>query len=89
MLLLYVTALIVVNLYKRSHRFPVFASFRVPENKQQQRKSTLREQWRPKIEEEEEQQPIDNDRQTMTVINEANCCLIDKTNLEVHILISF
>jgi hemolysin activation/secretion protein len=84
--------LIVVNLYKRSRRFPVFASFRVPENKQQLRKSTLREQRRQKIEEEEEeeqQQTIDNDRQAMAVINEANCCLIDRTNLEVHILISF
>ncbi len=76
-------ALIVVNLYKRSRRFPVFASFRVPENKQQLRKSPLRE------EEEKQQQTIDNDRQAMAVINEANCCLIDRTNLEVHILISF
>jgi growth hormone secretagogue receptor len=81
-------ALIVVNLYKRSHRFPVFASFRVPENKQKQRKSILREQYRQRTEEEEEQQQqIDNDIQTMTVINETNCCLLDKRDLEVNILV--
>jgi hypothetical protein len=88
-------ALIVVNLYKRSHRFPVFASFRVPQNKQEQRKSTLREQYRPKTDEEQQQQhvqQIDNNIQIMTVVNEANCCLLNKTDSEVKFydyLISF
>lgn len=76
-------ALIVVNLYKRSHRFPVFASFRVPQNKQQ-RKSTLREQYRPKTDEEQQHvQNIDNNIQTMTVPNEGNCCLLNKIDSEV------
>jgi len=82
-------ALIVVNLYKRSHRFPVFASFRVPENKQEQRRSTLREQYQQKTDEEQRQQQqqhvqqIDNNIQIMTVVNEANCCLLNKTDSEV------
>jgi len=85
-------ALIVVNLYKRSRRFPVFASFRVPQYKQQQRKSTLIEQYRQKTDEEQQQQqqqhqqhvqPIDNSIQTMTAANEANCCLSNRTDSEV------
>lgn len=83
-------ALIVLNLYKRSHRFPVFASFRVPENKQKQqaRRMTLIEQYRRKTIEEQRQhaQQIGNDLQTMTVVNEANCCLLDKINVEVNSL---
>lgn len=87
-------ALIVLNLYKRSHRFPVFASFRVPENKQKQllppstRRVTLIEQYRRKSHEEQRQriQQISNDLQTMTVVNEGNCCLLDKISAEVKFL---
>ena len=81
-------ALIVINLYKRSHRFPVFASFRVPQNKQQQRKNTLREQYRQKANEEQQQhvQQIDNNGQTMTAVNEDNCSVLNKTDGEVKII---
>jgi hypothetical protein len=85
-------ALIVVNLYKRSHRFPVFASFQVSQNKQQHRNNSSREQYRQKIEEEGQQQQqlqhpqqIDNTIQTMTVITEANCCLSNKIDFEVKL----
>ncbi|UJR13804.1 hypothetical protein I4U23_000814 [Adineta vaga] len=88
--------LIVVNLYKRSHRFAGFVSFRVPQNKQQQqqhRANSLREQYRQKIETEDMQQQqqqqlhqrtqqINNDVQTTTVVNGANCYLINKIDLE-------
>ncbi|CAF2128763.1 unnamed protein product [Rotaria magnacalcarata] len=81
--------LIVVNLYKRSHRFPAFASFRVPQHKQQkqQRPSIFREEYHQKIEEqEEEQQPhtqqIDSDAHIIAAVNEANCCLLNKTESE-------
>lgn len=80
-------ALIVLNLYKRSHRFPVFASFRVPQSKQQQRRSILIEQYRQRADEEEQQQHVqqlDNDVQTMTVLNEGNCCLSDRIDVEVN-----
>jgi hypothetical protein len=47
----------------------------------------LREQYRRKANEEHEQQhhiqQIDSDVQTMTVANTANCCLLNKTDLEV------
>ncbi|CAF3991206.1 unnamed protein product, partial [Rotaria sp. Silwood2] len=81
-------ALIVVNLYRRSHRFPVFASFRVPQCKQQQqRTSILREDYHQKtVDKEEEQQqhvqPIDNDVQIVTAVNEANCFLLHKIDSE-------
>ncbi|CAF1068475.1 unnamed protein product [Rotaria sordida] len=82
-------ALIVINLYKRSHRFPVFASFRVPQYKQQlqQRTSILREDYHEKTvdkEEEEQQhvQQIDNDVQIMTAVNESNCYLSNKIDSE-------
>jgi hypothetical protein len=81
-------ALIVVNLYKRSHRFPAFASFRVPQNKRQQRKNTLREQSRRKIQEQQQQQRqlrIDNDAQTVTAANENNNCLLNRVDLQVDI----
>ncbi|CAF0755738.1 unnamed protein product [Adineta ricciae] len=54
--------LIVVNLYKRSHRFPGFVSFRVLQHRQppppskRHRSSSLREQCRQKIEIEDVQQ---------------------------------
>jgi hypothetical protein len=79
--------LIVINLYKRSHRFPAFASFPVPENKQEQRKAILKEQYQPKI--DEKQQQHDNDVQAMTVVNEANCCLLNKTDVEVKLLYKY
>ncbi|CAF3507224.1 unnamed protein product [Rotaria sp. Silwood1] len=81
-------ALIVVNLYKRSHRFPAFASFRVAQYKQQQqRTSILPEDYHQKTvgkEEEQQQhvQQIDSDVQIMTAVNEANCCLLDKIDSE-------
>lgn len=91
-------ALIVLNLYRRSRRFPVFVSFRVPENKQIQlppplpttttttRRVTVIEQYRRKTYEEQKQhiQQISNDLQTMTVVNESNCCLLDKKSAEVN-----
>jgi hypothetical protein len=76
--------LIVINLYKRSHRFPVFASFRVLDNKQEQRKIILKEQQYPPKNDDKQQQ-LDNDVQTMTVLNEANCCLLNKTDVEVKL----
>jgi hypothetical protein len=73
--------LIVINLYKRSHRFPAFASFRVPENQQQQRKIILKEQHQSKTDEKKQQ--LDSAVQTMTVVNEANCCLLNTSDVEV------
>lgn len=82
-------ALIVINLYKRSHRFPVFASFRVPDDKQQQqqqqeqqRKSIVKEQCYRKSNDNQTQQ-IDNNVQTITVTNEDNCHVRKKTDEEV------
>lgn len=76
-------ALIVVNLYKRSHRFPVFASFRVPDNRQQ-RKSLFRERSRSKIDDGQHQaQQINNNVLTATTIsNEINCHILNKTDGE-------
>ncbi len=73
--------LIVINLYKRSHRFPAFASFRVPENQQQQRNIILKEQYQSKT--DGKQQQLDNAVQTMTAVNEANCCLLNTPDVEV------
>lgn len=97
--------LIVVNLYKRSHRFPVFVSFRVPQSNkrpalqsqaqqqhQQQTNNSLREQYRPIIETEDERQQlhqhpqqINNNVQTMTVVNGTNCYSIGKKDSEVSL----
>jgi hypothetical protein len=64
--------LIVVNLYKRSHRFPVYASFRVLPSKQSHRKSTLKDEFRRTFDQGKQQirtvtrdvelDPVDNER---------------------------
>lgn len=83
-------ALIVVNLYKRSHRFPVFASFRVTQSKQQKRQSVVNEEYPKKTEDKEEEQQqhsqkqIDNDANIMAAVNETNCCLLNKMESEVN-----
>lgn len=80
-------ALIVVNLYKRSHRFPAFASFRVPDNGKYQRKSIARERSRSKIVDDEQHyaQQIDNNQQAATTaFNEVNCHTLNKTDGEVN-----
>ncbi|CAF1071215.1 unnamed protein product [Adineta steineri] len=86
--------LIVVNLYKRSHRFSGFVSFRVPQNKQQRKSNSLKEQYRQIIEEEDQEQQqqqqqlhrypqnIDDNVHTVTVVDEANCHLINKIDSE-------
>ncbi len=85
-------ALIVINLYKRSHRFPVFASFRVPEYKLQQKSNAFKEQYRQKTDEDQQQlqlqhvQPIENDIETMTVVNDINCSLLNRIDSEVKFL---
>ena len=86
--------LIVVNLYKRSHRFPAFASFRVPIQKQSYRKNTLREPFRQKLEEEQDQrqqqhlqqQQINNNAQIETAVDESNCGISNLFDLEVNIV---
>ena len=87
--------LIVVNLYKRSHRFPAFASFRVPTQKQSYRKNTLREPFRQKLDEQQDQrqqqhlhqqqqqQQINNDLQMETAVDQSNCGISNVFDLEV------
>ena len=71
-------ALIVVNLYRRSHRFPSYGSFR-----EQRKTNTLREGRELTVDERQQQQSIENDEQTLSMINEGNCYTLKKTDLEV------
>jgi hypothetical protein len=69
-------ALIVVNLYQRSHRFPTYGSFR--ENR---KNNTMKERKQKKI--DERPQPVEDDEQTMPIVNEGNSYILKRTDLEV------
>jgi hypothetical protein len=74
-------ALIVVNLYRRSHRFPTYTGVR----QQRKNNNTIKERKEKKIN-EQQQQPqkiIENDESTALMINESNCCTLKKMNSEV------
>ena len=94
-------ALIVVNLYKRSHRFPVYASFRVPSVKYTYRRNTLRTDLSQKLEDDEQQQQqqqqqqtknkekqINNDVQIETTVDQNNCYPSNIVQSEVNQSIS-
>ena len=81
--------LIVVNLYKRSHRFPVYASYRVPSVKNTYRKNTLKSDLNHKLEDDEQtqkqqQKQINNDVQIETTVDQNNCYPSNMTACEVN-----
>lgn len=65
--------LIVVNLYKRSHRFPAYDSFR------EQRKNNIKEEKN----DERQQHKIETDEQGISIINDNNYYSLHKTHSEV------
>jgi hypothetical protein len=69
-------ALIVVNLYQRSHRFPTYVSFR-----EQQEVNTIKKTKGRKI--IKRQQTIESDERTASIINENHCYMLKKKDLEV------
>jgi hypothetical protein len=75
-------ALIVVNLYRRSHRFPTYAS----SVREQRKDNTLKGSKEKKINEQltqEQQLTLENDEPTALIINEGNCYMLPKTDSEV------
>ena len=69
-------ALIVVNLYQRSHRFPIYVSFR-----EQQEVNTVKKPKGRKI--IKQQRTIESEEQTAPIINENHCYMLKKNDLEV------
>jgi len=72
-------ALIVVNLYRRSYHFPTYGSIL-----EQGKNNILKENKEKKIEEhQQQQQRIENDEPTLSIINESNLYTSKKMDLEV------
>ncbi|CAF2712176.1 unnamed protein product [Rotaria sp. Silwood2] len=71
-------ALIVVNLYQRSHRFPTYDSF------YEQRKNDLLKKSKEKNIDERQQQTIENDDNAVSITNESNYYMLRQTNSEIN-----
>ncbi|CAF0727777.1 unnamed protein product [Rotaria sordida] len=69
-------ALIVVNLYRRSHRFQTYNSFYEPRN------TNILTKSKEENIDERQRQTIENDDQTISVANENKYYMLQKTNLE-------
>ncbi|CAF0739989.1 unnamed protein product [Rotaria sp. Silwood1] len=71
-------ALIVVNLYRRSHRFPAYDSF------YEHRKNTIGKKLKQESIDENRRQTIENDDTVVSMANESNCYTLQKPNSEAN-----